>query len=150
MVLATGGFQGNAGLTSTHLGQGADNIFVRSNRGSVGDGLTLATAVGAGTSAGMNTYYGHLLAAPLRADKVDPKDFLSLAQYREYAGYCFLQVLTSSVESKHCLLINEGGRRFADESTGDEIVNQYLAKQEGRRGFLLFKYCYILPSRYMP
>ncbi|RMJ26048.1 Thi4 family [Aspergillus sp. HF37] len=122
VVLATGGFQGNAGLTSTHLGQGADNIFVRSNRGSVGDGLTLATAVGAGMSGGMNTYYGHLLAAPLRADQVDPKDFLPLAQY----------------QSRHCLLINTSGRRFADETTGDEIVNQYLAKQEGCRGFLLF------------
>lgn len=67
-----------------HLGQGGDNIFVRSNRGSVGDGLTLATAVGAGTSRGMNTYYGHLLAAPLRSEAVDPKNFLSLAQYRMY------------------------------------------------------------------
>ncbi|GAB1201302.1 hypothetical protein APSETT444_010692 [Aspergillus pseudonomiae] len=124
VVLATGGFQGNAGLTSMHLGQGGDNIFVRSNRGSVGDGLTLATAVGAGTSRGMNTYYGHLLAAPLRAEEVDPKDFLPLAQY----------------QSKYCLLINESGRRFADETTGDEVVNQYLAKQEKRRGFLLFKY----------
>ncbi|QMW39194.1 hypothetical protein G4B11_002474 [Aspergillus flavus] len=122
VVLATGGFQGNAGLTSMHLGQGGDNIFVRSNRGSVGDGLTLATAVGAGTSRGMNTYYGHLLAAPLRSEDVDPKNFLSLAQY----------------QSKYCLLINEHGRRFADETTGDEIVNQYLAKQEKRRGFLLF------------
>lgn len=87
VVLATGGFQGNAGLTSTHLGQGGDNIFVRSNKGSVGDGLTLATAVGAGTSRGMNTYYGHLLAAPVRAEDVDPKDFLSLAQYRMYHGH---------------------------------------------------------------
>ncbi|KAE8332952.1 hypothetical protein BDV39DRAFT_188996 [Aspergillus sergii] len=122
VVLATGGFQGNSELTSMHLGQGGDNIFVRSNRGSVGDGLTLATAVGAGTSRGMNTYYGHLLAAPLRSEDVDPKDFLSLAQY----------------QSKYCLLINERGRRFADETTGDEIVNQYLAKQDKRRGFLLF------------
>lgn len=32
---------------------------------------------------GMNTYYGHLLAAPLRAENVDPKDYLPLAQYRK-------------------------------------------------------------------
>ncbi|OJK00106.1 hypothetical protein ASPACDRAFT_1868574 [Aspergillus aculeatus ATCC 16872] len=122
VVLATGGFQGSAQLTSTHLGPGGDNIFVRSNKGSVGDGLALASAAGAGTSRGMGTYYGHLLAAPLRAEDVDPKEFLALAQY----------------QSKYCLLINRGGRRFVDESIGDEIVNQYLAKQEGRRGFLLF------------
>ncbi|KAK4923902.1 hypothetical protein LTR66_016490 [Elasticomyces elasticus] len=122
VVLATGGFQGSSELTAKYLGQGGDNIFVRSNPGSVGDGLKLAIEAGAGTSRGMSTYYGHLLAAPLRAEDVDPKDYLPLAQY----------------QSKHCLLLNEGGKRFADESMGDEIVNQYLAKQEKRRGFILF------------
>ncbi|KAL1891313.1 hypothetical protein Sste5346_007773 [Sporothrix stenoceras] len=122
VVLATGGFQGSPSLTSRYLGQGADNIFVRANKGSVGDGLQLAAGVGAGTSRGMSTYYGHLMAAPLRVEDVDPKDYLPLAQY----------------QSKHCLLLNEAGRRFTDETTGDEIVNQYLAKQEKRRGFLLF------------
>jgi hypothetical protein len=37
------------------------------------------------------------------------------------------------------MLLNKSGRRFADETMGDEIVNQYLAKQESRRGFLLFE-----------
>lgn len=83
VVLATGGFQGNNQLRSQHLGLGADNLFVRSNAGSVGDGLQLANAIGATTSRGMNTYYGHLLAAPVQAERVDPKDFLALAQYRE-------------------------------------------------------------------
>ncbi|KAL3478894.1 FAD binding domain-containing protein [Aspergillus californicus] len=122
VVLATGGFQGSSSLTAQYIGQGADNIFVRSNKGSVGDGLDLAVSAGAATTRGMDTYYGHLMAAPLRAEQVDPKDYLPLAQY----------------QSKYCLLLNEQGRRFADETTGDEIVNQYLAKQEKRRGFLLF------------
>ncbi|KAJ5638148.1 hypothetical protein N7490_008027 [Penicillium lividum] len=122
VVMATGGFQGSHSLTASYLGQGGDNIFVRSNPGSVGDGLSLASRSGAGTTRGMNTYYGHLLAAPVRAQDVDPKDYLPLAQY----------------QSKFCLLVNEAGKRFADETTGDEIVNQYLAKQEKRRGFLLF------------
>ncbi|OQD79968.1 hypothetical protein PENANT_c041G07659 [Penicillium antarcticum] len=122
VVLATGGFQGSSDMTSKYLGQGGDNIFVRSNRGSVGDGLNMAIEAGAGTSRGMNTYYGHLMPAPLRAEDVKPKEYLPLAQY----------------QSKYCLLINESGRRFADESTGDEIINQYLAKQEKRRGFILF------------
>ncbi|KAJ5557252.1 hypothetical protein N7494_001167 [Penicillium frequentans] len=122
VILATGGFQGSPQMTATYLGQGGDNIFVRSNPGSVGDGLSLASRSGAGTTRGMNTYYGHLLAAPVRAQDVNPKDYLPLAQY----------------QSKFCLLVNEAGKRFADETTGDEIVNQYLAKQEKRRGFLLF------------
>jgi succinate dehydrogenase/fumarate reductase flavoprotein subunit len=86
VVLATGGFQGSPDLIARYLGQGSDNIFVRSNKGSVGDGLSLAVSVGAGTSRGMNTYYGHLLAAPLRVGDVDPKDFLPLAQYRKLAA----------------------------------------------------------------
>ncbi|KAL3460070.1 FAD binding domain-containing protein [Aspergillus heterothallicus] len=122
VVLATGGFQGSSSLTGQYLGFGADNIFVRSNKGSVGDGLTLAVRAGAATSRGMNTYYGHLMAAPVDADRVNPSDYLALAQY----------------QSKYCLLLNEAGRRFADETTGDEIINQYLAKQEKRRGFLIF------------
>ncbi|KAF2094964.1 FAD binding domain protein [Rhizodiscina lignyota] len=121
-VLSTGGFQGSPQLKSAHLGPGGSNIFVRSNPGSVGDGLNLATAVGAGTSRGMDTYYGHLFAGPVRSEEVDPKQYLPLAQY----------------QSKYCLLINEYGRRFVDETLGDEVINQYLAKQTNRRGFLLF------------
>lgn len=92
VVLATGGFQGSSGLTATYLGQGGDNIFVRSNPGSVGDGLSLAIAGGAGTSRGMNTYYGHLLAAPVRVEKVNPKDYLPLAQYRKTTPACLLSL----------------------------------------------------------
>lgn len=44
------------------------------------------------------------------------------------------------IESKHCLLLNEAGKRFVDETLGDEIVNQHLVRQENRRGFLLFEY----------
>lgn len=87
VVMATGGFQGSSQMTATYLGEGADNMFVRSNPGSVGDGLGLASRAGAGTSRGMNTYYGHLLAAPVRAQNVDPRDYLPLAQYREYQRY---------------------------------------------------------------
>jgi hypothetical protein len=150
VVLATGGFQGSSSLTATYLGQGGDNIFVRSNSGSVGDGLTLATAVGAGTSRGMNTYYGHLLAAPVRVEQVNPKDYLPLAQYRKITpvSFHFPGKSNGDIESKYCLLLNEAGRRFADETTGDEIVNQYLAKQEKRRGFILFKYVN-LPTRHI-
>lgn len=86
VVLATGGFQGSPDLTSRHLGPGGDTIFVRSNTGSVGDGLTAASSIGAATSRGMSTFYGHLLAAPLRREEVDPKNFLPLAQYRKFSA----------------------------------------------------------------
>lgn len=82
VVLSTGGFQGSAGLRAEYLGPGGDNIFVRANSGSVGDGLKLALSAGAETSRGMATYYGHLMAAPLRREDITPQDYLPLAQYR--------------------------------------------------------------------
>lgn len=82
VVLSTGGFQGSAGLRAAYLGPGGDNLFVRSNSGSVGDGLRLAFSAGAETSRGMATYYGHLMASPLRREDITPQDYLPLAQYR--------------------------------------------------------------------
>lgn len=82
VVMATGGFQGSKEMRARYLGPGADNLFVRSNTGSVGDGLRLAGLVGAGSSSGLATYYGHLMAAPLRRADITPKEFLLLAQYR--------------------------------------------------------------------
>lgn len=91
-VLATGGFQGSSGMRAMYLGEGSDNIFLRSNPGSVADGLRLATEVGACTSRDTNTYYGHLLPAPLQAEDVSPKDFLPLAQYRSFCSFAKIKI----------------------------------------------------------
>jgi succinate dehydrogenase/fumarate reductase flavoprotein subunit len=56
-ILASGGFQGSHALVSRHVGPDADNVFVRSNPGNVGDGLELALAAGAATSKGLSTFY---------------------------------------------------------------------------------------------
>lgn len=72
VVVSTGGFQGSPGLRAKYLSPGGDNIFVRSNSGSVGGGLKLALSAGAETSRGMATYYGHLMTAPLRKEAIAP------------------------------------------------------------------------------
>lgn len=95
--MATGGFQGSPEMRARYIGPGADNLFVRSNSGSVGDGLKLASSVGAGTSSGLSTYYGHLMAAPLKREDITPKEFLAMAQYRE---------LFKHTARKNCKLIN--------------------------------------------
>lgn len=120
-IIATGGFQGNPRLTSTHIGNGADNIFIRSNRGNTGDGFTMASAAGAGHSRGMGTFYGHLLPSPLQARDVDPFSFLAIAQFQSGRG----------------VLVNREGRRFCDETMGDEVSNQEVARQTGRKAYLL-------------
>ena len=45
-ILATGGFQGDPDLVSTYIGPNSDHMLVRSNKGSVGDGLRLGRAAG--------------------------------------------------------------------------------------------------------
>jgi succinate dehydrogenase/fumarate reductase flavoprotein subunit len=119
VLLATGGFQGDRELLTTFIGGAADSLLVRSNPGSAGDGLRMGRNVGASTSAGMGGFYGHLVPSPLDAFGEDR--FLSLTQYY----------------SNHCILVNRLGRRFTDESLGDEVSNQATFRQPGSRAVLL-------------
>lgn len=120
-VISMGGFQGSPKLVSRYIGPGADNIFVRSNRGNTGDGFSLASEAGAGSSRGMSTFYGHLLPSPLQASKVDPFQFLHIAQF----------------QSSRTVLVNQRGKRFCDETMGDEVSNQAVAQQENRVAYMI-------------
>ena len=118
-ILATGGFQGAPDLVTTYLGPLADRMLVRSNPGSVGDGLRLGRAAGAATSRAMGSFYGHLLPSPL--ESFGERDYLPFTQYH----------------SSHCILVNRLGRRFCDESAGDEVSNQAVLAQPDARAVLL-------------
>ncbi|MER7922347.1 FAD-dependent oxidoreductase [Streptomyces sp. NPDC096057] len=120
VILATGGFQGAPDLLGRHVGPNADRLVLRSNPGSVGDGLRAAQAVGAGGTRAMHSFYGHLLPHPL--DSFKPADYLPLTQYH----------------SAHSVLVGLDGHRLCDESLGDEIANQELAARPGARGVLVF------------
>lgn len=118
-ILATGGFQGDPGLLSTYMGPNSDRMLVRSNRGSVGDGLRLGRDAGGATSRAMSSFYGHLVPSPLSS--LTEEQYMPLAQYH----------------SNHCILVNRLGRRFCDESQGDEVSVQALLAQPEARGVLL-------------
>lgn len=120
VVLATGGFQGDNVLVSTFFGPWADRAYVRSNPGSTGDGLRLATRVGAAASKGLSAFYGHLLPAP--PARPDPGAFRGLTQFY----------------SEACIVLNKAGRRFVDESRGDEICALRLIREEDATGFIVF------------
>lgn len=119
MILATGGFQGDPDLVSAYMGPNADRMLVRSNRGSVGDGLRIGRTAGGATSRAMSTFYGHLVPSPLAS--FTEEQYMPLAQYH----------------SNHCILVNRSGRRFCDESQGDEVSVQELLAQPEARGVLL-------------
>ena len=115
VLIATGGFQGDPELVQRLIGFDADLMPVRSNPWSVGDGLRMAQAVGASASRCLGGFYGHLLPSPLARFAAD--DFLPLTQYH----------------SSHSILVDFRGRRFCDESLGDEASNQAALRLRGAR-----------------
>lgn len=119
VVLATGGFQGDPELRAQLIGPGADEVAVRSNPHSVGDGFRLGKRAGAGASTHLSRFYGHTLPSPV---PVTAEVFLRLTLYFSAYG----------------IAVNREGRRFTDESLGDEVTNQRLLGQTGQRGVLIW------------
>ncbi len=119
VLLATGGFQCNPDLRAGFIGGPAGSLLVRSNPWSTGDGFRLGRQAGAATSRCLDAFYGHLVPSPLPG--WSEQHFLSLTQYY----------------SSHALLVNRDGRRFTDESLGDEVSNQATLHQPGARAVLL-------------
>ncbi|UVJ41376.1 FAD-dependent oxidoreductase [Arthrobacter sp. CJ23] len=120
VIVATGGFQGARDELTRHIGPNADRLMLRSNPGSVGDGLRLARSAGAGGTTAMSTFYGHLLPYPV--GRFQAQDYLPYSQY--YSG--------------STVLVNLLGERFTDETNGDELLNQAVTFQPQARGVLIF------------
>lgn len=120
VVLASGGFQGDRAELTRSIGPNADRLVLRSNPGSVGDGLRLARGAGTGGTTAMSTFYGHLLPYPVRS--FESAHYLPYSQY--YSG--------------STVLVNMQGKRFADETDGDELLNQAVTFQPRARGILIF------------
>lgn len=119
-VLATGGLQGDRGLLADHLGPArAEQLLLRSNPHSTGDGLRLARGIGASDTVGTGGFYGHLVASPL--DHFAPPDFLRLAALHSPTG----------------ILLDWTGRRFCDETLGDHHNAQAVLDRPGARAVLV-------------
>ncbi len=121
VILATGGFQGNAELLSRYIVRNPGNVTLRANPWSTGDGFLAATAIGGAASAGLHTFYGHCMVAP--PARVTPDDFRDVTQWY----------------SQRSIAVNLYGQRFTDETAGttDQNVNQSLAHQPRGLGFLI-------------
>jgi fumarate reductase flavoprotein subunit len=116
MVLATGGFQGSPELVGRYIAPSAP-LRLRANPWSRGDGLELALAAGASTSAAMDEFYGRNMA------DVDfsEAEFVPLAQlYGRYAR-----------------IYNERGEEFFDRevSWSENDLVQATARQPGTRAW---------------
>lgn len=120
IVLATGGLQGNPAARARFIHPNAQTIPVRANPRSVGDGLRMATEIGAGTHQLSTGFYGHLICSPL--ESFTEKDFNPL-----YMHFSHL-----------CVMVNVKGDRFTVERAGDHFNAQALVAQPGSRGLMIF------------
>lgn len=119
-LLATGGFQGDAQMRRTLIGEHAADLLLRANPHSDGAGIRLALAAGAALRPPQDGFYGHLMPAPLHRE-LEPRDFIRLAQ----------------IYSPRAILIDRDGRRFADESHAYYTNAVAVAGQPGRRALLI-------------
>jgi fumarate reductase flavoprotein subunit len=118
LVLATGGFQGDAALVEQFVRPAAP-LRLRANPWSAGDGLRLGLKRGAALSAGLDEFYGRNMA------DVDfgEREFVPLAQ----------------VYGRFAHVVNERGEAFFDgEVSWSEVdLVQATARQPGARAWYL-------------
>ena len=119
-LLATGGFGGDPALRAEHIGPLAENLPLRANTNSVGDGLRLAQAVGAAFGPPNAGFYGHLI--PSKVAYNNPYEFTDLTFYH----------------SEHGVLLNLEGKRFCDETIGDHLNTLYVLDQPEARALLVY------------
>jgi succinate dehydrogenase/fumarate reductase flavoprotein subunit len=122
VVLATGGFQGNAELLARYVSPQAAHMYLRANPWSTGDGLLAALAAGASTTPSLGAFYGHAMTAP-------PARF-SADRFQEM----------SHKYGPMAVAINLDGQRFTDESagTGEETLNIAIARQRDATAAYVF------------
>ena len=119
VVLATGGFQGNERLVQQYVTDDPDRLWLRSNPWSTGDGFEAAVDAGAKVTTGLDTFYGHNMAAP-------PAEFQPV-HFREASQYY----------GPKAIAVDENGERFADESLSEneETLMQATVKRAGGRAY---------------
>jgi fumarate reductase flavoprotein subunit len=115
VLIADGGFQGNAALVAEHISPQAGALFQRGAGTGMGDGIRMAQALGA-TLTGMDRFYGHLLGREVFGnEKLWP--------------YPILDHLASAG-----VLVDAEGRRFCDEGIGGVYMANETAKRDDPRG----------------
>jgi succinate dehydrogenase/fumarate reductase flavoprotein subunit len=119
-LLATGGFGGDPALRTEHIHPLANDLPLRANVNSVGDGLRLGQGAGAAFGPPNAGFYGHLI--PSKVAYNNPYEFTDLTFYH----------------SEHGVLLNLEGQRFCDETLGDHLNTLYVLEQPQARALLVY------------
>ena len=111
IVLADGGFPGNAELFRKHIGPHPDRVLMRHAGTALGDGLKMATEAGAAL-VGLDRFYGHLLSRDAMENK-------GLWPYPQIDA-----VATAAI------VVDRRGYRILDEGLGGISVANDLARHD--------------------
>jgi fumarate reductase flavoprotein subunit len=109
VVLADGGFQGDAALLKRFIGPSPERIAQRNAETGCGDALRMAEAIGAQLT-DTSAFYGHLLAREALTN-------------RELWPYPTLDTLASGA-----MIVNSEGVRFVDEGLGGIPLSNVIAR----------------------
>src|SRR5688572_10314642 len=107
LILATGGFAASRALLAEHVTSEAEHVFLRTARGSTGDGLRVGLAAGGAPSAGLDQVYARAMPAP--PAQIGEDDLVRLSQL--YAN--------------HATVRNEHGDRYETRTWSENDVGQW-------------------------
>src|SRR4051794_3764091 len=124
VIFCGGGFQNSEELVRRYISPWPEEMVVRSNRSSDGVALRNLLPLGAGVTHGMHSFYGHTL--PYIPGKTWDSGLEFLAGSLYFSDYC--------------LIVNQLGLRFTDESVGciDEHNAERGCQQPHGRYFVVF------------
>lgn len=119
VLLADGGFEGNATMVREFITPHPEHLLLRGCESGLGDGINMANAVGA-RLIGMDAFYGHVLSADsLHREGLSPFPFL---EFLATAG----------------MIVGRDGKRFMDETLGGHIMSNRLCRHGDGIGFVIF------------
>ncbi|MDQ3857517.1 MAG: FAD-binding protein [Actinomycetota bacterium] len=117
VILATGGFHAGAELVRRYVTPEANELLLRGNPWSAGDGLRLGLERGASLSKGIEEFYGRNMPAP--PARIAPADFRPAAQ----------------VYARHARVSNARGEGYVARTWSEIDVVQWTARQPRARAW---------------
>jgi flavocytochrome c len=116
IVLATGGYSGNAKMLEQWIGPNADEAVVRGAKWSTGDGLKMAEEIGAGL---------------VQMGGVDSVHIAGVSPKNPASGQ-------PSTLLPYAIGVNKSGKRYVDESQGYVTFGKAIIEQPGSEAALVF------------
>jgi fumarate reductase flavoprotein subunit len=109
IVIADGGFQAGFDMLRAHICPAPEKLLARNGASATGDGLRMAQAVGA-ASTGLEMFYGHLHSRDaMSSTRLWPRPYVD-------------EIAAAGI------VIDAGGRRFADEGLGGIYLSNVVAR----------------------